>query len=116
MTKKWIICSPVNVAEINNKDFLKINPSGKVFQCEQNGNEYLVFYKNHTYHITGIYFQEVNEPKFSIGEIVVIKGSGKCVQIIEIFWHYQKNEPFYFIVDNGKKSSKRYFGYEFTKQ
>lgn len=116
MTSKWIVCSPINVEEIDNKEFLNTTPSGKVFRCEQHGKEYIVSYKGQSYTIARTEFQEVDEPEFMIGEFVKIKDSGACAEIVDIFWHYQKKMPFYFIVCKGKRSSKRYFGHEFTKQ
>ena len=115
MITKWIVCSSINAEEISNMDFLSINPIWKVFQCEQSECEYCVVYKNQTYFITGTEFREVRQPEFQIDESVTIKASNKQVEIIEIFWHYQKNEPFYLVACNGKQSRRRYYGHEFIK-
>lgn len=116
MAKKWIVCTPINAEEVNNKDFFNIAPYGKVFQCEQFGEEYAIAYKGHEYIVTGTDFREVDKPKFMIGEFVKVNSTETYAEIIDIFWHYQKGIPFYIIESNEKKLSKRYFEHELTKE
>lgn len=116
MAKKWIVCTPINAEEVNNKDFLNIAPSGKVFHCERFGEEYAISYKGHEYIVTGTDFREVDEPKFMIGEFVKVNNTETHAEIVDIFWHYQKGLHFYIIESNGKKMGKRYFEHELAKE
>ncbi len=115
MAKKWIVCTPINAEEVNNKDFFNIAPSGKVLQCDQHEEKYAIAYKGHEFIVTGTVFREVDEPKFMIGEFVKVNNTETYAEIVEIFWHYQKGIPYYIIKSNGKKLSKRYFEHELAK-
>ena len=45
--------------------------------------------------------------KYAVGDELIL--DGKPTKVKEVVWHYAKNQPFYLLDIDGKKSSKRYF-------
>ncbi|MBL8892391.1 MAG: hypothetical protein JNL67_20615 [Planctomycetaceae bacterium] len=91
-------------------------PSGKVFQVVGEDGDYLVLsYGELSFRAKPELFRSVERPHKQIGDTVevVSKGEQQSAKVVEIHWHHQKNEPFYVLTINGKKSSKRYWNADF---
>ena len=91
----------------NRKDFFYLVPNGKVFHCvDQKQNHITLKYGNNLYQVNAELYKIVREPRYKIGQIILIANqSGK---VMDIYWHYKKNEPFYYIKINGNNKTKRY--------
>ena len=59
-------------------------------------------------------FQEIPEPKYKVGDTVLINDSVNAV-IIANSWHSDKQEHYYFVTVNGKKKSRRYYEADFSE-
>ena len=91
-------------------------PYGGLFECVMREGEYLVLrHAKGTFRAKPELFRIVNRPAKRVGDAVEVesKGERKAGTIVEIQWHHQKNEPFYFLMIDGKKSSKRYWDSDF---
>jgi len=85
----------------------------KVFECIDEDSRYIsIKYGDKVFRVTNDLFKQVSAPKFNIGQNVIIKEKGAEAIIIDIMWHYDKQDHFYFVALNGKKKSRRYFTFE----
>lgn len=92
------------------------HPYGGYFECLGGEGEYLVLTDGKAiFRVKPQLFREVNAPSRRIGDAVEVESKGRIVQVVvvEIHWHHQKNEPFYLVENNGKQSSRRYWGSDF---
>lgn len=89
--------------------FRKLMPYGKVFYCEHE-NEYLSLrYRDATYRVKPELFREVSTPQFTFGQIVFPRDTGAAAQIDGINWHHERGEPMFFVIQNGKRKSRRFW-------
>lgn len=92
------------------------HPYGGLFECIKIEGKYLVLrHGEDTFRAKPDLFHSVKRPLKQIGDPVEVesKGEQKTAVVVEIQWHHQKNEPFYFLIMDGKKSSKRYWNSDF---
>lgn len=105
-----------DLIDINDRvAFFDIMPNGKVFECVDEGESLTLRYGDKIFKVDPQLYKVVNKPKYRIGENVIIVSKSKVVEIIDINWHIKENIPFYYIKDNGKKSSRRYCEEELMK-
>lgn len=110
----WLLNKDNPQAILNNKweDFDKLNPQGKVFNIEKEQDRYFeISYGDNRYIILKDAIEIIYYPFFfDIGSSVYIKNRPEQNGIIvERFWHFKENEPFYNVSFGGKVSSKRFF-------
>jgi len=98
--------------------FEKLSPYGKVFQCVNEDDQYLMLkYKDETFSVKPDLYKQVSAPKINFNDKVrLVEKPNAEVVINEIFWHSDRNEPMYFITIDGKKKSKRYWNCDFVEQ
>lgn len=87
---------------------------GKVFYCAEQYGEFIrIVYGDYSLRVKPQLFQPVRSLHFKFGDLVTVRSSeGKKGTIINIGWHYKSDEPMYYLMFNGKKSSRRYFEQE----
>lgn len=88
---------------------------GKIFKCIDEGERLTLRYGNKEFRVKPQLYKVVDEPKYKIGDKVKIISSSKIVKIIDTNWHMKDNTPFYFIQDNGKKSTRRFYESDLEK-
>lgn len=94
--------------------FESISPTGKVLECVgEEGGFLRLNYRDRDYRVKSDRFVEVPEPKARIDERITLRDTGEAAVIREILWHYEAGEPYYFLLVNGKKRSKRYWNADF---
>lgn len=97
---------------IDEKDrtaFFDIIPNGKVFECIDEGEQLTLRYGDKTFNVDSQLYKVVDEPKYKIGDNVIIISNAKIVEIIDINWHIKENISYYYVKENGKKSTRRYY-------
>jgi hypothetical protein len=98
------------------ESFRRFLPNGKVFHCVGVDGEYLILsYGEHEFRLKPQLFKPVPQPARTIGESVSVRSKGEVINgvIHEIMWHFQRAEPFYFVLADGKKLSKQYWKDDF---
>lgn len=90
-------------------NFFTIIPNGKIFRCVNEGENLTLRYRDKEYRVNPKLYKVVNEPKYKIGDKVNIISKSKIVEITDIYWHIKKNASFYFVQEDGKKSTRRYY-------
>ena len=103
------------VAVDDRVDFFGLIPNGKIFECIDEGERLTLRYGNKEFRVKPQLYKVVCEPRYKIGDKVKIISSSKIVQIIDINWHMKDNTPFYFVQDNGKRSTRRYYERDLDK-
>ena len=99
-------------------EFVAISPTLAVFECVGYEDNFMVIrYKNKEYKINDrMPKQRIKPIIFKIGEEVWILGKTvKIGTIINISWHFKKNEHIYFLKIKNRNSSRRYFETELKK-
>lgn len=86
-----------------------MTPNGKIFKCVNEGENLTLRYGDKEFRVNTQLYKVVNEPKYKIGDKVNIISKLKIVEITDINWHIKENTPFYFVQENGKKSTRRYY-------
>jgi hypothetical protein len=100
------------IAESDLKRFIKYQAKSILFNCIDEDDEFLTLqYKNEVFKVKPDLYKQVDTPKFRYGDRVKLVDKPDVQAIIDdITWHSDRNEPMYFIIVNGKKRSKRYWG------
>ncbi len=88
--------------------------SSKVFECMEESDYITLRYNDKCYRVREKLFKFVPVPKYDFGECVKLKKNGEEAIIIDIMWHYGKQEHYYLVSIGGKKKSKRYLEIEFV--
>lgn len=91
--------------------FTKIQPYGKVFHCVDEKEGYLTLeYMDVAYRVKPGLYHVVPKPMFLIGdEVREMARPDHIGTVYHIEWHYNKEEPMYFLEIDGRKKSHRYF-------
>ena len=87
-------------------------PYGGVFECIGREDGYLVLSTGSSrFRVKPNLFKPIAKEVKPLGTQIVIesKGTSKNASIVDIRWHHQKGEPYYFVEVDGKRLSKRYF-------
>jgi hypothetical protein len=97
---RYAICLEINIPEL----FQRIVS----FEEQPCCNRAKVYLNTKEYIIENDKIKEIKCPDFIYGDTVVAKNkiAGK---IIDIVYHFERNEPMYYILVNGKKYKTRYF-------
>jgi len=95
--------------------FMKFQAKSILFYCIDEDDQYITIkYKDETFRVKPELYKQVPTPKFKYGDKVKMIENPEIEAIIDnILWHYDRNEPMYFIVVNGKRKSKRYWETDF---
>ncbi|WP_040214197.1 DUF6960 family protein [Clostridium polynesiense] len=96
-------------------NFFGMIPNGKIFECVNAGENLTLRYGDKEFRVNPQLYKVVNEPKYKIGDKVNIISKSKIVKITDINWHIKENTPFYFVQEDGKKSTRRYYESELEK-
>lgn len=96
-------------------NFFGMIPNGKIFECVNEGENLTLRYGDKEFRVNPQLYKVVNEPKYKIGDKVNIISKSKIVEITDINWHIKENTPFYFVQEDGKKSTRRYYESELEK-
>ena len=120
--KKWGLClwSPEHDAQFGStrlhpEDRSKWNethPYGAVLECIGVEDEYLIVgNKLLSFRLKPSLFSEVAKPRCVIGERVNVQSKGmmKAAIVLDIRWHHQRNEAYFFLEVEGKRSAKQYW-------
>lgn len=91
------------------EEFKKEASNCKVFKCIEEGNYITLKYNDRLYRVKDSLFSFVPVPKFDFGQEVSIVKNKEKVIIIDIMWHYKRQEHYYFVSSQNRKKSKRYF-------
>lgn len=89
-----------------------------LFFCIDEDKEYITFkYKEELFRVKPQLYKRVRMPMFSYGEHLKLKKCPNAIcKVEDIRWHYDKTEPFYNLIVDGKKKSKRYYEDEFFQE
>ena len=86
----------------------------KVYECIDEDDQYITIrYGDKTFRVKDVSFKQVPAPKFDFGEEVKLVSKDEVGIILDILWHFDKEEHYYFIMVDGKRKSKRYFESDF---
>jgi hypothetical protein len=94
--------------------FSSMEPAGKVFNFSKEASGWLILiYGDKTYRVKEKAIREVPALEFDVNQQVMV---GDRIAVIgDIFWHFKDERPFYFLIFDGKRSSRRYLDDEITK-
>ena len=96
--------------------FRQLLPYGKLFKCVADDVQYLTIqYAKETFRIKPQLFRVVPEPRKKIGDEVRVKVGEvtKMATVYDVNWHFQKGQPFFFLIIDGKSQRKRYWTEDF---
>jgi hypothetical protein len=116
----WLLNKDKPQVILNNnwEDFDKLNPQGKVFNIEKEQGDYFeISYGDNRYIILKDAIEIINYSSIlNIGSSIYIKNRpNENGIIVERFWHFKVNEPFYNVSFEGKISSNRFFSKDILK-
>ena len=103
------------IDEKDRTEFFDIIPNGKVFECIDEGETLTLKYGDKTFNVDSQLYKVVSEPEYKIGDNVIIISKAEIAEIIDINWHIKENVPYYFVKENGKKRTRRYYEDELKK-
>lgn len=95
--------------------FRELQPNGRLFQLVGSDAGYIVLqHAGRRYRVTPALARPVAAPVFGYGDTVVATsgGASRRATVREIFWHFQRNEPFYLLDVVGCRSTRRYWSNE----
>lgn len=95
--------------------FRTLMPNGKLFKWIGTDNDFVVLeHASKQYRVKPTLAKPVPKPVYDFGEAVRVRSGNenKPATIRDIMWHFQKNEPFFYLDFEGKKSSRRYWTHE----
>lgn len=112
----WVICqyfSEDRYNEICHDDlekFLQIFPYQRIFQCIGRDDEFMYLEQaDVVYRVKESLLKITEEPKFKIGETVILINKNEKAVVVSIGWHYKKAETIYTVKVNNKIKKTRYF-------
>jgi hypothetical protein len=92
-----------------------LRPCGVVWQVVGEDAEYLVFQAGDVcFRAKPVLFQPIARPRFGYGELVRTRPPRtirECT-VVGIYWHGKREEPVYYLQQNGKRLSRRYWADE----
>ena len=91
-------------------------PNGKLFEVVGIDGKYLTLrYAEHRYRVRPDLFKPVSTPPLSFGDCVRIRKDGNIISatICDIMWHFQRAEPFYYLLIGGKRLKRQYWREDF---
>ncbi len=94
----------------------ELMPYGRLFEVIDIYGAYVILqYAGQEYRVKPDLFKHVPAPPLSFGETVQVQKSGGVIPaaICDIMWHFQKSEPYYYLLINGKRATKRYWRKDF---
>ena len=118
MNKKdiWVVCQYFSedrydeVCPDDLEKFLQLFPYQKAFQCVGEDDKFIYLkQENNVYRVKDSLVKAIEEPKFKIGETVMLSDKNEEAIVVSIGWHYKFAEPIYIVKVNGKIKRKRYF-------
>jgi hypothetical protein len=95
--------------------FSKYQGTCYLFQCIDVETLYITLkLKNETFKVTPEFYKPLPSPKYVSGDKVKLMNKPDDIAVIQYhMWHYDRNEPMYFISLNDKKKTKRYWESDF---
>lgn len=95
--------------------FLKYQGTCYLFQCIDVDDVYITLkLRDETFKVKPDFYKPVPLPKYLPGyQVKLVHKPDDFVEILFLMWHYDRNEPMYFIRLNGKRKSKRYWESDF---
>ena len=90
-------------------------PYGLVFQVADDVPPYVVLeYGAQRFRVMPELLREVEAPRFRIGDPVLVPGGALAV-VREIHWHHKRGEPFFLLMVEDRRKSKRYWTSELLR-
>ncbi|RKI98472.1 hypothetical protein D7X87_26760 [bacterium D16-54] len=112
----WVICQYFSEERYNEicpddlEKFLQLFPHQKLFQCIGRDNDFMYLKKDKDiYRVKESLLKTTEEPKFKIGETVILINKNEKAVVVSIGWHYKLAEAIYTVSINGKVKRTRYF-------
>jgi hypothetical protein len=96
--------------------FRLLFPYGKAFAVLAEEDSYVVLqYGNARFRVKPDLLKPISAPANSFGEKVRVVSHGEDVTgtVSDIQWHFERAEPYYLLMINGKRSKKRYWKVDF---
>jgi hypothetical protein len=116
----WFEEHGVELVHPNDRDSLReLIPHCKVFQVVSNDGAYLTLRQgDKRYRVSPDLFTLIAAPLRSFGQSVRVRKGGEVIRatVRDIMWHYKRAEPMYFLLANGKKLKKQYWGADFLDE
>ena len=104
---KWVICQYFSEERYNEiypddlERFLQLFPYQKLFQCIGRDDGFMYLKKdNDIYRVKGSLLKLTEEPKFKIGETVILVNKNEEAVVVSISWHYKLEEAIYTVKIN----------------
>jgi hypothetical protein len=98
----WDLIDPICA-----ESFFSMSPAGKVFKITSDLADWLSLeYGDKKFKVKKKAVREVPPLRFLVNQEVVF--NGRIAVVGDVFWHFKEGRPFYFLVFDGKKSSRRY--------
>ncbi|WP_224242912.1 DUF6960 family protein [Hyalangium gracile] len=90
----------------------RLIPYGKLLRVAGVDGQYCVLeYGEKVFRVDPQRFMPKPAPRFRIGQSVATRGADeKHGVVVDVFWHFNRGEPYYFVRFGNKVSSKRYWG------
>jgi hypothetical protein len=96
----------------------RLRPDGKVFDLVGHEGSYTVIgYKDLQYRVRPDILRVISnypDARLSFGKTVNIIEANSPAVIVDIFWHYKYDRPFFILSVDGKLKSRRYFDNELS--
>lgn len=89
--------------------FRSLMPNGKVFELETEGNFLALRYRDRRYRVKPDLFNPVDPPLYDFGQRVIVTATGDEAIVDEIHWHFQRREAMFFLVQKGRRLTKRFW-------
>lgn len=96
--------------------FKAFRPYSRVLHCVSEDADYLTLrHGEFTFRVKPDLFMPVPPPRYTVGQGVRTRRHGEIVTvtICDIVWHYSRQRPYYYVIVNGKRSSKWYWEEDF---
>jgi len=90
-------------------------PYGRLFRCVGSDSDFIILeHAGKHYRVRPSLARPVPDPAFGYGDTVRATGSGveKRAVVRDMMWHFRRNQPFFLLTVEGKKSSRRYWSDE----
>lgn len=88
---------------------VKLMPYGKVFKFCGNVNDFAVIeYGAQSFRVKPDLLRFIPNPRFEPGQEVTRNPDGGTMKVMDIFWHHEKDAPFYLVSVGAKRISRRF--------